>query len=164
VPCTPGHTMSPTVCRSCSISDRDKPSSGPFTVSRPLGSTHSPLLFLLPTRLTRCRSEPEPISAAVSGPIPIASIAVKPKTDLTFLDFMPKRLQKNPACDQLPCRRYKSGSAINIEPSMTAHDGEQAQCNAAGGPTSGCASLNESAPKPKYRDLGSFQNSLPQGP
>src|SRR6516164_8956327 len=106
VPCTPGQTTSPTVCRSSAISRPDRPSSGPLTVSKPLGSVHWPLLFLLPTRLT-CRRLPlEPNSVAVSGPNPVASAAIQAKIALSFLDFIPKRLE-NPVRDQLLCRRYK---------------------------------------------------------
>src|SRR6516164_678663 len=95
VPCIPGQTTSPTVCRSCAISRPDRPSSGPLTLSNPLGSIHWPLLFLLPTRLTCLRTPPDSNSAAVSEPSPVARAAIQAKIGLAFLDFMPKRLQKN---------------------------------------------------------------------
>jgi hypothetical protein len=38
---------------------------------------------------------PDPNSVAVSGPTPVARAAIQAKIGLAFLDFMPKRVQKN---------------------------------------------------------------------
>ena len=68
-----------------------------FDTQQPSRINPLAVTVLAPTRLTCLRTPPDSNSVAVSEPNPVARAAIQAKIGLAFLDFMPKRLQKNTA-------------------------------------------------------------------